>query len=129
MPRPGSPRYVDALEAAAREYSAARHCLAVNSGTGHTFAGEALGSPAASPVPWRMHRIWRTVLEESGIKGEGIMLHTLCHSMATLLLQSGDASLPEIPRILGHSRLDTTAVYLHVREGELRGAVQAHPLA
>jgi len=79
--------------------------------------------------PWRMHRIWHTVLEESGIEAEGITLHTLRHSMATLLLQSGEASLPEIQRILGHSRLDTTAIYLHVTEGELRGAVQAHPLA
>ena len=49
--------------------------------------------------------------------------------MATLLLQSGECSLVEIQRILGHSRLDTTAIYLHVTEGELRGAVQAHPLA
>jgi len=79
--------------------------------------------------PWRMHRIWRAVLEESGIEGEGVSLHTLRHSMATLLLQSGECSLVEIQRILGHSRLDTTAIYLHVTEGELRGAVQAHPLA
>ena len=79
--------------------------------------------------PWRMHRIWRAGREESGIEREGITLHTLRHSMATLLLQSGEASLPEIQRIFGHSRLDTTAIYLHVTEGELRGAVQAHPLA
>jgi site-specific recombinase XerD len=49
--------------------------------------------------------------------------------MATLLLQSGEASLPEIQRILGHSRLDTTAIYLHVTDGEMREAVRAHPLA
>ncbi len=76
-----------------------------------------------------MHRVWRTVLEESGIEAEGTTLHTLRHSMATLLRQSGDCSLVEVQRILSHSRLDTTAIYLHVTEGELRGAVQAHPLA
>ena len=79
--------------------------------------------------PWRMHRIWRRVLEDSGIESEDVTLHTLRHSMATLLLQSGECSLVEIQRILGHSRLDTTAIYLHVTEGELRDAVHAHPLA
>lgn len=79
--------------------------------------------------PWRMHKIWRRVLEDSGIETEGVTLHTLRHSMATLLLQSGECSLVEIQRILGHSRLDTTAIYQHVTEGELRDAVHAHPLA
>ncbi len=79
--------------------------------------------------PWRMHRIWRRVLEDSGIEADGVTMHTLRHSMATLLLQSGECSLVEIQRILGHSRLDTTAIYLHVTEGELRDAVRAHPLA
>lgn len=58
-----------------------------------------------------------------------MILHTLQHSMATLLLQSGEASLPEIQRILGHSRLDTTAIYLHATDEEPRNAVQSHPLA
>lgn len=77
----------------------------------------------------RMQRIWRTILERTEIDSNGVSLHTLRHSMATLLLQSGEASLPEIQRILGHARLDTTAIYLHVTEGELRSAVRAHPLA
>ena len=76
-----------------------------------------------------MHRIWRAVLEESGIKAQGVMLHTLRPSMVIGLLQSGECSLVEIQRILGHARLDTTAIYLHVTEGELRDAVEAHPLA
>jgi len=77
----------------------------------------------------RVERIWRRVLGASGIEAEGVTLHTLRHSIATLLLQSGECSLVEIQRILGHSRLDTTAIYLHVTEGELRDAVHAHPLA
>ena len=79
--------------------------------------------------PSRMQRIWKTILQRSGIEREGVSLHTLRHSLATLLLQSGECSLVEIQRILGHSRLDTTAIYLHVNEGELRNAVTAHPLA
>jgi len=79
--------------------------------------------------PSRMQRIWKGILRRSGIQQEGVSLHTLRHSMATLLLQSGRCSLVEIQRILGHSRLDTTAIYLHVNDAELREAVNAHPLS
>ena len=79
--------------------------------------------------PSRMQRIWKSILERADIDNDGVTLHTLRHSMATLLLQSGQCSLVEIQKILGHSRLDTTAVYLHVCDGDLRDAVQAHPLA
>jgi len=79
--------------------------------------------------PSRMQRIWRSIFERTDIEDDGVSLHTLRHSMATLLLQSGEASLPEIQRILSHSRLDTTAIYLHVTDGEMREAVSAHPLA
>ena len=78
--------------------------------------------------PTSMQRIWRDILEKSGIEASGVTLHTLRHSCATLLLQSGQCSLVEIQQILGHSRLDTTAVYLHFSDGGLRDAVHAHPL-
>ncbi len=79
--------------------------------------------------PTGMQLIWRGILEKSGLQGRGITLHTLRHSCATLLLRSGQCSLVEIQQILGHSRLDTTAVYLHFSHSGLRDAVHAHPLA
>jgi len=78
--------------------------------------------------PSRMQRIWKGILAQSGIEQDGVSLHTLRHSLATLLLQSGECSLAEIQRILGHSRLDTTAIYLHVSDIEVRDAVMSHPL-
>ena len=78
--------------------------------------------------PSGMQRIWADILEKSGLSTEGVTLHTLRHSMATLLLLSGKCSLVEIQQILGHSRLDTTAIYLHVGGIQLRQAVEAHPL-
>jgi len=77
----------------------------------------------------RLQAIWKRILERSGITRPGVSLHTLRHSMATLLLQSGKADLVSIQRILGHSRLDTTGIYLHVVPGQLRDAVEGHPLA
>lgn len=48
--------------------------------------------------------------------------HQLRHSLAHRLLQNG-ASLPEVQRILGHTLLSTTGMYLIPSEGDLRGAI------
>lgn len=78
--------------------------------------------------PTRMQRIWENVLGKSGVRQEGVSLHTLRHSAATLLLQSGTCDIVQIQRLLGHSRLDTTAIYLHVEQRDLQEAMSAHPL-
>ena len=45
--------------------------------------------------------------------------HMLRHSLARRLLRSG-AHLPEVQRVLGHSRLSTTGMYLTPNEEDLR---------
>lgn len=63
----------------------------------------------------------------AGIARQGVTLHTLRHSFATLLLRNG-AHLVAIGGLLGHSSLETTAVYLHVTAEDSRRAVDCHPL-
>jgi site-specific recombinase XerD len=47
----------------------------------------------------------------------------LRHSLARRLLKNG-AQLPEVQRMLGHSRLSTTGIYLTPSEEDLRAAVE-----
>jgi len=79
--------------------------------------------------PSRLQIIWRGILERSGITKRGVTMHTLRHTFATLLLRSGRCDLASLQKLLGHSRLDTTAIYLHVGPQQLREAVNGHPLA
>jgi len=78
--------------------------------------------------PSRFQIIWTRVLRSSGISRPGITPHTLRHSFATLLLQNG-ANLFAIQKLLGHSRLDTTAFYLRMGDDDLRAGVERHPLS
>jgi len=79
--------------------------------------------------PSRLQIIWKKVLSRAGLCRPGVTMHTLRHSFATLLLQSGKTDLVSIQHLLGHTRLDTTAIYLHVTSQQMREAVSAHPLS
>lgn len=48
--------------------------------------------------------------------------HMLRHSLARRMLKNG-AQLPEVQRVLGHSRLSTTGMYLTPSEDDLRNAI------
>ena len=67
-------------------------------------------------------------LADSGIEKENVTLHKLRHSFACLLLANG-ADLHCLQAMLGHTRLDTTGVYLHATAENLREAMGKHPLS
>lgn len=62
-------------------------------------------------------------LRQAASELEKVSPHQLRHSLARRLLYNG-ATLPEVQRILGHSRLSTTGMYLIPSEGDLRGAIE-----
>jgi len=70
----------------------------------------------------------RHAIEASGVRRRG-SCHLFRHTMATVLLQNGcDVRL--IQEMLGHAKLDTTALYTHVGIDHLKRAHSAfHPAA
>ena len=54
--------------------------------------------------------------------------HKLRHTAATLMLQNG-VDVRTLQELLGHENLNTTQIYTHVEDSELRAAARAHPLA
>lgn len=75
-----------------------------------------------------LHLAFRRAAEKAGLDRDGVTLHTLRHSFATMLLHS-QVDLISLQRLLGHASIESTAIYLHVDMTRLREAVDAHPMS
>lgn len=73
-------------------------------------------------------RLFDRLRRRAGLDREGVTLHTLRHTFASLLLQEG-CDLVSIRDMLGHSDLATTSIYLQVSAPHLQAAVGLHPLS
>jgi site-specific recombinase XerD len=82
----------------------------------YLFVSQARGEPMQ---PDYARKVLRQAKLEAGLE-KRVTPHTLRHSFATHLLESG-TDVRVIQALLGHSRLDTTMVYTHVSLGLIRG--------
>jgi site-specific recombinase XerD len=85
--------------------------------------GEGLGRGA---LQYMIHRAYR----EAGITGRvptGALVHALRHTCATRMAETG-ATATEIARVLGHSSIATSQVYIDTTGRELREATLANPV-
>jgi len=67
-------------------------------------------------------------LDAAGIDKPGTTPHKLRHSFACMMVHNG-ADLSCVQRLLGHTRLDTTGIYLEATAEDLREAMGRHPMA
>jgi site-specific recombinase XerD len=76
------------------------------------------GRDQGEPLPHATgQKIFYHAQERAGLPDKG-GIHSLRHSFATHLLESG-VEITVVQRLLGHSSLTTTSVYLHVRQERL----------
>ena len=68
-------------------------------------------------------------IEKAGLDGLGFSVHKLRHTAATLMYQTGQVDVLELKEILGHENLNTTQIYTHILDEQLKKAVDANPLS
>lgn len=82
------------------------------------FNGKLLGSTYSSKA---IARVMREAVKEAGI-AKSVTVHSLRHSYATHLIEDG-LNIITVKDLLGHSKIETTMVYLHIAQCPL---IQAH---
>ena len=75
-----------------------------------------------------VHYMIKKRLLAAGLDASQYSSHKLRHTAATLMLQNG-VDVRTLQEVLGHEHLNTTQIYTHVDNENLRGAAKANPLA
>ena len=74
-----------------------------------------------------VHKLVKKHLAAAGLDSTQYSAHKLRHTAATLMLQNG-VDVRTLQEVLGHDHLNTTLVYSHVDNDDLRTAARANPL-
>lgn len=75
-----------------------------------------------------VHALVKKRLGEAGIDASQYSSHKLRHTAATLMLQNG-VDVRAVQEVLGHEHLNTTEIYTHIDNDDLRVAAKANPLS
>ena len=74
-----------------------------------------------------VHKLVKKHLADAGLDSSQYSSHKLRHTAATLMLQNG-VDVRTLQEVLGHDHLNTTQIYTHVDNEDLRTAARANPL-
>ncbi len=75
-----------------------------------------------------VHRLVKKYLLMAGLDAEHFSAHKLRHTAATMML-SGGVDVKTVQEVLGHENLNTTQIYTHIENTELKIAAQANPIS
>ena len=75
-----------------------------------------------------VHRLVEKALKQAGLDATQFSAHKLRHTAATMML-SGGVDVKTVQEVLGHENLNTTQIYTHIENTELKIAAHANPLS
>lgn len=75
-----------------------------------------------------VHRLVKKHVLEAGLDASQFSAHKLRHTAATLMLQNG-VDVKTVQEVLGHENLNTTQIYTHIENTELKIASEANPIS
>ena len=75
-----------------------------------------------------VHKLVKKHLLDAGLDPTKYSSHKLRHTAATLMLQNG-VDVRTLQEVLGHDHLNTTQIYTHIDNEDLRIAAKANPLS
>ena len=75
-----------------------------------------------------VHRLVKKALLQAGLDSTQYSAHKLRHTAATMML-SGGVDVKTVQEVLGHENLNTTQIYTHIENTELKIAAEANPLS
>lgn len=75
-----------------------------------------------------VHALVKKALLKAGLDATQFSAHKLRHTAATMML-SGGVDVKTVQEVLGHENLNTTQIYTHIENTELKVAAEANPLS
>ena len=75
-----------------------------------------------------VHRLVKKHLLAAGLDASQFSAHKLRHTAATLMLSNG-VDVKTVQEVLGHENLNTTQIYTHIENTELKIAAEANPVS
>lgn len=75
-----------------------------------------------------VHRLVKKHMLAAGLDASQLSAHKLRHTAATLMLSNG-VDVKTVQEVLGHENLNTTQIYTHIENTELKIASEANPIS
>ncbi len=75
-----------------------------------------------------VHRLVKKHMLAAGLDATQFSAHKLRHTAATMML-SGGVDVKTVQEVLGHENLNTTQIYTHIENTELKIAAESNPLS